>query len=101
LVAQVAQLRDSKLASFPVSDTVAMITYGWTFYSGFMNFYLSLGLGFFAVVLFWRGARADWLVAAVLALLALLAHPLGFLCLIGLGAYFRLADLLHGWRRWV
>lgn len=80
---------------------IAMITYGWTFYSGFMNFYLSLGLGFFAVVLFWRGSRADWLVAAVLALLALLAHPLGFLCLIGLGVYFRLADLLHRWRRWV
>lgn len=80
---------------------IAMVTYGWTFYSGFMNFYLSLGLGFFAVVLFWRGARADWLVAAVLALLALLAHPLGFLCLVGLGAYFRLSDVLHGWRRWV
>jgi hypothetical protein len=79
---------------------VAMITYGWTFYSGFMNFYLSLGLGFFGVVLFLRGARADWLVAAVLALLALLAHPLGFLCIIGLAAYFRLSDLLHGWQRW-
>jgi hypothetical protein len=79
---------------------IAMITYGWTFYSGFMNFYLSLGLGFFAIALIWRGARADWLVAAALALLALLAHPLGFLCLIGLAAYFRLAELLHGWPRW-
>jgi hypothetical protein len=79
---------------------IAMITYGWTFYSGFMNFYLSLGLGFFTVVLLWRGARADLLLAAVLALLALLAHPMGFLCIIGLAAYFRLSDLLHGWHRW-
>ena len=59
---------------------IAMITYGWTFYSGFMNFYLSLGLGFFSVVLLWRGAHADWLVAVVLALLALLAHPLEGFC---------------------
>lgn len=79
---------------------IAMITYGWTFYAGFMNFYLSLGLAFFAVALIWRGDRTDWLVGAVLAVLALLAHPLGFLCLAGLAAYFRLADALHGWRRW-
>lgn len=80
---------------------IAMITYGWTFYSGFMNFYLSLGLGFFAVALIWRGDRSDFIVAAVLALLALLAHPLGFLCLLGLAIYFRLAELLHGWHRWM
>jgi len=80
---------------------IAMITYGWTFYSGFMNFYLSLGLGFFAVALAWRGDRTDCIVAAALALLALLAHPLGFLCLLGLVIYFRLAGLLHGWHRWV
>ena len=79
---------------------IAMITYGWTFYSGFMNFYLSVGLGFFAAALVWRGERSDWAVAAVLALLALLAHPLGFLCLIGMASYFRLAEMLHGWRRW-
>jgi len=79
---------------------IAMITYGWTFYSGFMNFYLSLSLAFFAVALCWRGDRTDWLIAAVLALLALLAHPFGFLCLVGLAAYFRLADMLRGWLRW-
>jgi len=79
---------------------VAMFTYGWTFYAGFMNFYLSLGFGFFAVALIWRGDRADWLIAAVLAFLALVSHPLGFLCLVGLAAYFRLAELLQGWSRW-
>jgi hypothetical protein len=82
------------------APAIAMITYGWTFYSGFMNFYLSLGLGFFAVALLWKGDRSDCLVAAVLALLALLAHPFGFLCIIGLAAYFRLAETLHGWPRW-
>jgi hypothetical protein len=80
---------------------IAMVTYGWTFYSGFMNFYLSIGLGFFAVALIWRGRGADWLAAAVLALLVLFAHPLGFLCLVGLAAYFTLAGLLRGWLRWL
>jgi hypothetical protein len=79
---------------------ISMITYGWTFYSGFMNFYLSLGLGFFAVALIWRGDRADIIVSAVIALCTLLAHPLGFLCLFGMAIYFRLADVLHGSRRW-
>lgn len=79
---------------------LAMITYGWTFYSGFLNFYLSLGLAFFAVVLIWRGNNGDWLLAALLAVLVLMAHPLGFVCLIGLAAYFRLADTLRGWLRW-
>jgi len=79
---------------------IAMISYGWTFYSGFMNFYLSLGFGFVAVALIWKGDRGDYIVAAALALLALLAHPLGFLCLVGLAVYFRLAEVLHGWHRW-
>jgi len=38
---------------------IAMITYGWTFHSGFMNYFLSLGLGFFAAALFWRGGAGD------------------------------------------
>jgi hypothetical protein len=80
---------------------IAMVTYGWTFYSGFMNFYLSLGLGFFAVALIWRGRGGDWLAATLLSVLVLLAHPLGFLCLLGLATYFKLAELLRGWQRWL
>lgn len=80
---------------------IAMITYGWTFYSGFMNFYLAIGVSFLAVALLWRGRGADFLIAILLAMFALLAHPLGFLCLIGLAAYFRLAEALRGWWRWV
>jgi len=82
-----------------LTPAIAMIAYGWTFYSGFMNFYLSIGLGFFAVALIWRGRGADWLVSAFLLLLALLAHPVGFLCAAGLAAYFKLADWLRGWLR--
>lgn len=90
----------NRRAPWYLVPAIAMITYGWTFYSGFMNFYLALGLGFFAVALIWRGDRLGWIVATALALLALLAHPLGFLCLAGLAIYFRLADVLQGWQRW-
>lgn len=86
----------SQRAAWYLAPAIAMITYGWTFYSGFMNFYLSLGLAFFSIALIWRGDRRDWYVAGVLAVLALIAHPLGFMCLVGIAAYVRLADALKG-----
>jgi hypothetical protein len=90
----------SRRPAWNLVPAIAMITYGWTFYAGFMNFYLSIGLGFFAVALVWRGERRHWWIAAVLAVLAFLAHPLGLLCLIGLALYLRLSDLLRGWTHW-
>jgi hypothetical protein len=78
----------------------AMITYGWTFYSGFLNFYLSIGLAFFAVALVWRGRGLDLLLGSVVAFFAFLAHPYGFFCLIGLASYLRLGELLRGSERW-
>lgn len=78
-----------------------MIAYGWTFYAGFLNYYLSLGFAFWAVALFWRGRGTDFLAAAVLSVLALLAHPMGFALLVGLAVYLRLSDILHGWSRWI
>ncbi len=43
-----------------------------------MNFYLSLGLAFFAAAVSWRGTRRDWILAGALAALSLMAHPMGF-----------------------
>ena len=80
---------------------IAMIAYGWTFYAGFLNYYLSLGFAFWAVALFWRGCRVDLLAGAMLAFLALLAHPMGLFFLVGFAIYLRLADILHGWLRWL
>ena len=79
---------------------IAMITYGWTFHAGFMNYYLALGLSFFAAALVWRGRGSDWIVAAVLAGLVWIAHPIAFLCLIGMVSYIKLAEILKGWYRW-
>jgi hypothetical protein len=84
-----------------LTPAIAMISYGYTFYVGFMNFYLSLGLAFFAAAVFWRGTRMDWIVGAILALLTLMAHPMGFGLLVAVVAYIRLAEAARGWPRWM
>lgn len=72
---------------------LAMLAYGWTFNMGFFNYYLSLGLGFFAVALLWRGRLADLVAALALSVVVLLAHPQGFVWLVGCVSYVAL------WRR--
>jgi hypothetical protein len=84
-----------------LTPAIAMISYGYTFYAGFMNFYVSLGLAFFASAVFWRGTRKDWILGGALAVLALMAHPMGFGLLVALVAYIRLAETVCGWRRWM
>jgi hypothetical protein len=73
---------------------IALFTYGWTFDLGFFNYYLSLGLAFFSLAIFWRGRRWEWLVAAAIAVVALIAHPLGFAWLVAVAAYILIAELL-------
>jgi hypothetical protein len=80
---------------------IAMIAYGWTFQMGFMNYYVSLGCAFFATALFWRGQPIDWIAAFFLSGLTLLAHPMGFLSLVGMVAYIRLAEKSRGRYRWL
>ena len=80
---------------------IAMIAYGWTFQMGFMNYYVSLGCAFFATALFWRGQPVDWIAAFFLSGLTLLAHPMGFLSLVGMVAYIVLAERSRGWRRYL
>jgi hypothetical protein len=80
---------------------IAIISYGYTFYAGFMNYYLSLGLAFAAAALFWRGTRADWMIGAIFATLTYIAHPMGFGILLAMAAYIRLAETPLAWRRWL
>ncbi|HEV8074899.1 MAG TPA: hypothetical protein VGP66_03585 [Candidatus Acidoferrum sp.] len=79
---------------------LAMLTYGYVFYMGFMNYYLSLGLACFGLAALWHGERRGILMAVVLAPLTLLAHPLGFLWLVAAGAYRLLWPLMRGWAEW-
>ncbi|HET7109189.1 MAG TPA: hypothetical protein VFI38_20415 [Candidatus Acidoferrum sp.] len=80
---------------------LAMLAYGYVFYMGFMNYYLSLGLACFGLAALWRGERRGILLAAVLAPFALLAHPLGFLWLLTAGAYRLLWPRMKGWEEWL
>jgi hypothetical protein len=66
---------------------VAMLTYGYIFHMGFMNYYLSLGLACIGLSLAWNPRKNGLLFAALLTPLMLLAHPLGFLWFLGTAAY--------------
>jgi len=76
---------------------LAMLAYGWTFNLGFFNYYLSLGLGFFAIALVWRGRGGELILAALLAVIVLVAHPQGFLWLVGCVSYVVFWRWLPGW----
>jgi hypothetical protein len=54
---------------------IAMLAYGWVFHMGFFNFYLSLGLCFWAMSLVWDGWRR-WPIAVPILALAYMAHGL-------------------------
>ncbi len=78
---------------------LAILTYGYSFNMGFFNYYLSLGLASFSLAILWRGGAGNWLLAAVLAPLILLAHPIGFLWFVATAAYVSLWRLIpEYWR---
>jgi hypothetical protein len=91
LVCAVARPKEIPWSVLPC---LAIFAYGWTFEMGFMNYYLSIGLAFFALALLRRGRGKERILSVALAPLIWLAHPLGLLLLIGAGAYMLLAEHL-------
>jgi hypothetical protein len=84
-----------------LTPAIAMVAYGWTFQLGFMNFYLAVGLACFALAIFWSAHGADWLVGAILASIALIAHPMVFVWFVGAVCYVKISEKLASWRRWI
>jgi hypothetical protein len=80
-----------------LSPIIAMLAYGYVFHMGFMNYYLSIGLACISLALVWPLKRKGIIVATLLAPFILLAHPLGFLWLVGAAAYRVLWMKLRGW----
>jgi hypothetical protein len=80
-----------------LAPCIGMLTYGYSFNMGFMNYYLSLGLACFGLALFWRARGREWIYGALLLPFVLLAHPIGFVWLIGTLAYVKLRARLPGW----
>jgi hypothetical protein len=78
---------------------IAMLAYGYSFNMGFLNYYLSIGLAAFSSALLWRGRGLGRLLGLILVPLVLLAHPIGFLWLMGTALYLILwTKLLHWWK---
>jgi hypothetical protein len=67
----------ARRAPWFISPVIALATYGWTFHLGFFNYYLSLGLGFCAAAIFWRGVGREKLAALAFVPFIFFAHPLG------------------------
>src|SRR5216110_2725629 len=80
-----------------LAPCIATLAYGYSFNMGFMNYYLSVGLACFGVAILRRAQRIDWIAAAAFALLAMLAHPIGFLWLVGTFVYIKIKAKLSGW----
>jgi len=80
-----------------LAPCIAMLAYGYSFTMGFMNYYLSLGLACLGLAILWRARRFEWIAGALLGALALLAHPMGFLWLLGTLAYVKVRAKLPGW----
>jgi hypothetical protein len=77
-----------------VFPCIAMFAYGYSFHMGFLNFYISMGLAFFGIAIFWRGKRWERLIPVALAPLIMLAHPLGFAWLVAGSAYVTIAEAI-------
>jgi len=66
---------------------VAMMSYGFVYHMGFFNFYVSLGIGFWYLAIFWRAPWRIRVLAAPLLLLAWFAHPLPVAWAVATAAY--------------
>lgn len=80
-----------------LTPCIAMLGYGYSFSMGFLNYCWSLGLACFALAIVWRPRRVDWIGAAIFALLAYVAHPIGFVLLAALLAYVIVRKKLPRW----
>ncbi|MBZ5603566.1 MAG: hypothetical protein LAO79_14800 [Acidobacteriia bacterium] len=66
---------------------IAMLAYGWVFHMGFFNFYLSLGLCWWALGCICREDRFAWLAIPIFAI-AVTAHILPVLWAVAMALYF-------------
>lgn len=78
---------------------IAMLSYGYIFHMGFMNYYLSLGLACIGLSFVWSARRNGIIVCCLLAPLVFLAHPVGFLWFVGTALYRLLwLGLVGNWK---
>jgi len=88
----------ARRAPFFLVPLIAMVTYGWTFEQGFINYYLALGFSFFALAILWRGTGKERIASLALVPLIFLAHPLGLVWFAGVAAYLVLSERFRQYR---
>lgn len=74
---------------------LAVIAYGYTFHMGFFNYYLSIGLAFFSLAIFWRGHGWERSIALPLIPLVTAAHPFGLIWVAAAAAYIVLTGTIR------
>jgi hypothetical protein len=80
------------LTAYWLAPWLAILSYGFVFQMGLLNYYLSCGIVFWLLAILWRqrfGRRALW--AAPLLVLSWLAHPLPVLWFLSVATYCWLA----------
>jgi hypothetical protein len=73
---------------------IAMLAYGWVFHMGFFNFYISMGLCFWAMSMMWRLDLRGFATGVAVLALAYFAHALPVYWSCGLMAYVAVARRL-------
>ena len=73
--------------AWPVFPVILAVAYGWVFHMGFFNFYLGLGLSFWALAVAWEFRPRGLAAAAALFALAFVAHGLPVAWALGVLAY--------------
>jgi hypothetical protein len=82
-----------------LTPVLAMLSYGYVFHMGFMNYYLSIGLALLALARVWNANVRGLIVGMLLLPLLYLAHPLGFLFFLSIAGYWFVRARLSGWWR--
>ncbi|HVS75061.1 MAG TPA: hypothetical protein VHE23_06510 [Candidatus Acidoferrales bacterium] len=86
----------SRQAPWFLLPCLAMLAYGWTFHSGFFNYYLSVGLSFWGLAIFLAVDGWKRYLALGLPPLIVLGHPMGLVWFLGAVAYIAAAERVRG-----
>jgi hypothetical protein len=86
-------------APWLLAPFLMVLAYGYAFHMGFMNYCLSIGLGFFSLAAAWKAGAGNWFAAGSFAALAFVAHPIGFALFVSVASYILIWRLLPRWSR--
>ena len=79
-------------ATYWLAPWLAVLSYGYVFQAGLMNYYLACGIVFWIFAAVWGKGIGWWAIAAIpLLIVAYLAHPIPVLWLVGMVGYFWIA----------